>query len=315
MSHYTMYNLSSGAQRSSLALFGTLATVSEALLFVLIGAASVDYVAMKAAWDGAFASLAMPVLLVARAATIFPLCALVNLCRRPAKGARRQKTSRRISPRMQVVMWWSGLKGAVSFALAMTLNDSRASHMVLPTKKAKHLVTTTLVCVLFTNLIVAPLTGPLLRRLRLHTGQTATYQGQGTLGAMPTGSTPPLSAALNGDGGGDTMPLPLLNDSDQTGGGAVVDCGVRWSRLHALRPTAHASRPIHVPHSSCLCMRVHHAPHICPLRVPHVQVGDADGTQWGVHAVWRRLDEIYIKPVFGGRGADGCMLDLEVERE
>ena len=39
-------------------------------------------------------------------------------------GLFRKKESR-ISCRMQTVMWFSGLRGAVSFALAMTLDDTR----------------------------------------------------------------------------------------------------------------------------------------------------------------------------------------------
>eukprot|EP00962_Isochrysis_galbana_P034959 scaffold11917_cov128-Isochrysis_galbana.AAC.7 len=36
----------------------------------------------------------------------------------------------RISCRMQLVMWWSGLRGAISFALAMTLDDTRPDRQV-----------------------------------------------------------------------------------------------------------------------------------------------------------------------------------------
>ena len=201
--------MSGRAQRASRALFGTLAALGDALLSVLIGMAAVDYAATRGAWDGAFAALAMPVLLVARAANIFPLCALVNHCRGARARGARGPAGARISGRMQCVMWWSGLKGAVSFALAMTLNDSRTSHKVVPTAVAEHLVTTTLTCVLVTNLVVAPLTAPLLRRLRLDTEPGA-----------PNASATATSAT----GGAPTMPQPLLAAGGSING--APGCGV-----------------------------------------------------------------------------------------
>ena len=60
-------------------------------------------------WDLSFALLTLPVLFVARALNIFPLSALANRLRRGKKPP--------ISPPMQVVMWFSGMRGALSFAL------------------------------------------------------------------------------------------------------------------------------------------------------------------------------------------------------
>ena len=74
-------------------------------------------------WDLPFALLIVPILLAGRAANIFPLSLVAN---------RYRKGKATVTPPMQVVMWWSGLRGAVSFALAMTLDDSRGSHMVIP---------------------------------------------------------------------------------------------------------------------------------------------------------------------------------------
>jgi NhaP-type Na+/H+ or K+/H+ antiporter len=104
------------------------------------GMSTVDYLDFAThphAWDLYFAVAGMMLLLVGRAANIFPLCALLNGCRRlrcnKRAGSRPHSGKARITCRMQVVMWWSGLKGAVSFALAMTLNDDRASRQVVKT--------------------------------------------------------------------------------------------------------------------------------------------------------------------------------------
>jgi hypothetical protein len=44
----------------------------------------------------------------------------------------------RISCRMQLVMWWSGLRGAISFALAITLDDTRVDHQVRLSRTLPH---------------------------------------------------------------------------------------------------------------------------------------------------------------------------------
>ena len=77
----------------------------------------------------------------------------------------------RITARAQVVMWFAGMRGAVSFALAITLPASAATAAASSGKDVGAwsipMVTTTLGIVLITNLLMAPLTGPLIRSLDL----------------------------------------------------------------------------------------------------------------------------------------------------
>ena len=171
MRHWTFYNLSQTAQASAASTFETLAALGEASLSLLVGVAFVDFVVphvivphvkvpARAVWNAGLVGVVMPVLLIARALNVFPMTHLANR----NFGERNRQP---ISLRMQAVIWWSGLRGAVSFALAMSLDDSRESHQVVSRSLAGYFNSTTLAVILATNLLLAPFTGPIIRRLRL----------------------------------------------------------------------------------------------------------------------------------------------------
>lgn len=75
---------------------------------------------------------------------IFPLAALVNRFRQ-----------HKITKKMMFIMWFSGLRGAIAYALSLHLEFSLETRRVL--------VTTTLIIVLFTILILGGSTMPLLK--------------------------------------------------------------------------------------------------------------------------------------------------------
>ena len=60
-------------------------------------------------WDLTFSIVAFVGCLVGRALDIFPLSFVANLCR---------ERSNKISAKMQVVLWFAGLRGAIAFALS-----------------------------------------------------------------------------------------------------------------------------------------------------------------------------------------------------
>lgn len=66
-------------------------------------------------WDPLFTLLAALFCLAARAAHVFPLAFLANWGRR-----------RKIPLKMQVVMWFAGLRGAIAFALAQNMPGALA---------------------------------------------------------------------------------------------------------------------------------------------------------------------------------------------
>jgi len=63
---------------------------------------------------------AVPILFVARALNIFPLSLVTNSLRSRRAGRAGGYTKSPIGWRMQVVMWFSGMRGALSFALALS---------------------------------------------------------------------------------------------------------------------------------------------------------------------------------------------------
>ena len=166
MRHYTWHNLSPAAQGVSRILFRALACLCDAALSLLLGIAFVDYVVEPfeptadpnlKIWNFALIGTAAWVVLVTRLLNILPMSELANCAFRKKKD--------RITLRMQGVMWFSGLRGSISFALAMTLDSVMEKQ--IDSSVGKPIVTTTLAIILMTNMAMAPLTGPLIRWLRL----------------------------------------------------------------------------------------------------------------------------------------------------
>lgn len=61
----------------------------------------------------------------------------------------------KITKKMQFIMWFSGLRGAIAFALSLNLQlDSEVRHVI---------VTSTLILVLFTTLVLGGSTLPLMK--------------------------------------------------------------------------------------------------------------------------------------------------------
>jgi sodium/hydrogen exchanger 8 len=84
--------------------------------------------------------------LISRACNIFPLSILLNYFR-----------EHKITKKMQFIMWFSGLRGAIAFALSLNLElDTEVRHVI---------VTTTLILVLFTTMILGGATLPLMKLL------------------------------------------------------------------------------------------------------------------------------------------------------
>eukprot|EP00019_Armaparvus_languidus_P010358 CAMPEP_0168579286 /NCGR_PEP_ID=MMETSP0420-20121227/126_1 /TAXON_ID=498008 /ORGANISM="Pessonella sp." /LENGTH=367 /DNA_ID=CAMNT_0008613213 /DNA_START=483 /DNA_END=1586 /DNA_ORIENTATION=- len=138
MSHYTNYNLSSSTHLSSSQLFRMIAFLGETCCFVILG---IQSMALSGEYDFKMIFWGLMLCLLGRAVNVFPLAALVNRFRRT-----------KIDLKMQFFMWFSGLRGAIAFALSFTI----------PTKAKSILFTTTMGIVLFTIFVFGGLTHPLL---------------------------------------------------------------------------------------------------------------------------------------------------------
>ncbi|CAD5208573.1 unnamed protein product [Bursaphelenchus xylophilus] len=129
MSQYTHFNISPITQLTMQQTFRTLSFVAETSTFAYLGLALFT---IKLVFQPIFMVWSVILLFVSRAASIFPISYVVNKC-----------SSRRISMKNQMIMWFSGMRGAVAFALAlhMQLDDPETKRMIL---------TSTLFIVLFT---------------------------------------------------------------------------------------------------------------------------------------------------------------------
>jgi NhaP-type Na+/H+ or K+/H+ antiporter len=108
LSHYNSYNLSVTSQITAHNIFKSLAGLCEFFVFLYIGMGIFTGAFKHINFTFCFAALAF--CLIARVGNIFPISYLANL-------GRQQK----IPIKMQVVMWFAGLRGAIAFALVSFL--------------------------------------------------------------------------------------------------------------------------------------------------------------------------------------------------
>mmetsp|Transcript_12982 Transcript_12982/g.36577 ORF Transcript_12982/g.36577 Transcript_12982/m.36577 type:complete len:604 (-) Transcript_12982:895-2706(-) len=107
LSHYNAYNLSLVAHVASEQIFSTFATLTETIVFIYMGMGV--FTGGLKNFSLSFSIVAIVSCLIARAINIFPLSFLANLCR---------ERSNKITGKMQVVLWFAGLRGAIAFALS-----------------------------------------------------------------------------------------------------------------------------------------------------------------------------------------------------
>lgn len=144
MSHYTHFNLSTVTQITMQQTMRTLAFVAETCVFAYLGLAIFSF---KHRCELSFVIWAIILCLIGRACNIFPLAWLVNRFR-----------EHKITNKMAFIMWFSGLRGAISYALSL--------HLQFSSEETRHVViTTTLIIVLFTTLFFGGSTMPLMKYL------------------------------------------------------------------------------------------------------------------------------------------------------
>ena len=148
MAHYAHHNLSKVTQISAQQAFRMLSFLAETFVFVFLGSALTTF---NHEWHGLTIFWAIIFTLVSRLMNVYPLSNLVNRYR-----------EEKISAKNQLIMWFSGLRGAVAFALSLnfpTVNGSDDTRRVV--------ISTTLAVVLFTVIVLGGGTLPLLRLLRV----------------------------------------------------------------------------------------------------------------------------------------------------
>jgi sodium/hydrogen exchanger 8 len=150
LSHYNSYNLSNTAQVSTEQFFATLASITETIVFLYMGMEV--FTRSFKNWDVAFAILGLLFCLIARALNIFPISFIANCCRR--KGVNK------IPLKMQCVLWFAGLRGAIAFALSMNL----------PGPNSDTYAAVTLFICIFTTVVCGSLTEKILTHFGMREG-------------------------------------------------------------------------------------------------------------------------------------------------
>eukprot|EP01137_Pigoraptor_chileana_P020836 Opistho-2@83731 len=121
--HYTKRNLSVASKTLVGGMFELISFMADSFIFCYLGLTIFTYEHHE--WRPAFMTLSLVTVLFARAANIFPLAFLLNLC-----------TGRAPKPvpfRHMIVMWAAGLRGAISFALAMEDHATESRRIILST--------------------------------------------------------------------------------------------------------------------------------------------------------------------------------------
>ena len=109
-------------------IFGLLNFLAENFIFLYMGFTVFTFDLHR--WDAAFIFWSLFSCAVSRALNIYPLSFLMNL-----------KRTKKIPLRLQHMMWFSGLRGAVAFALAIRNTESGARQLILTTVLVVSVVT------------------------------------------------------------------------------------------------------------------------------------------------------------------------------
>ncbi|POM66997.1 Sodium/hydrogen exchanger 3, partial [Phytophthora palmivora] len=148
--HYHMYNISKASAFAFKQLLSTMAFLAENFIYLYLGLSVFAY-RDSFVWDWGFVFANVGACLLARAFNTFPLCFLANFGR---------SEQQKIPFKYQIVIWFSGLRGAIAFALVLNVTTGNPIHAAI-------LKSSTLFLVLFTTVFFGMATGPLLRVLRL----------------------------------------------------------------------------------------------------------------------------------------------------
>ncbi|KAG6533939.1 hypothetical protein ZIOFF_007818 [Zingiber officinale] len=238
MSHYTWHNVTESSRVTTKHVFATLSFISETFLFLYVGMDAMDIEKWKFVSDSpgksiAISSILLGLVLVGRAAFIFPLSFLSNLTKK--------SPDERIQFKQQITIWWAGLmRGAVSIALAYN-QFARSGHTQL--RGNAFMITSTITVVLFSTVVFGLMTKPLVRFLLPHNAKPT----------MSISSEPSTPSSLH---------APLLYNLQGTDTEAEAEFVHRGPGLRML-----LSKPSHT-----------------------------------VHHYWRKFDNAFMRPVFGGRG-------------
>ncbi|KAG7538040.1 Cation/H+ exchanger [Arabidopsis suecica] len=165
MSHYASYNVTESSRITSRHVFAMMSFIAETFIFLYVGTDALDVTkwntsSLSVGGTLGVSSVITALVLLGRAAFVFPLSILTNFMNRHTER------NESITFKHQVIIWWAGLmRGAVSIALAF--KQFTYSGVTLDPVNAA-MVTNTTIVVLFTTLVFGFLTKPLVNYLLPH---------------------------------------------------------------------------------------------------------------------------------------------------
>ncbi|CAI5465617.1 unnamed protein product [Closterium sp. Yama58-4] len=152
MKRYTFPNLSEVAQVLSAGFFQLIASIAETFTFIYMGTEIA--LGEHQRWGHiSFIFFSIIIIGVARAANVFPCAHLINLFRPPSK---------QIPDSHQKALWFSGLRGAMAFGLALQATHDLPNH-----SHGRAIFTTTTAIVMLTVILLGGSTSTVLERLHV----------------------------------------------------------------------------------------------------------------------------------------------------
>ncbi|KAL8161940.1 hypothetical protein V2J09_013429 [Rumex salicifolius] len=157
MSHYTWHNVTESSRVTTKHAFATLSFVAEIFIFLYVGMDALDIEKWRVVSDSprtsiGVSSVLLALVLVGRAASVFPLSFLSNLTKKSPND--------KIHINQQVTIWWAGLmRGAVSMALAYN-QFTRSGHTQLHGNAL--MITSTISVVLVSTMVFGMMTKPII---------------------------------------------------------------------------------------------------------------------------------------------------------
>uniref|UniRef100_A0A7N0V9X3 Sodium/hydrogen exchanger n=2 Tax=Kalanchoe fedtschenkoi TaxID=63787 RepID=A0A7N0V9X3_KALFE len=150
MKRYSYSNLSESSQRFVSAFYHLISSLAETFTFIYMG---IDIAMENHSWSHAgFIFFSIIFIVVARAANVFSCGYLVNMVRPPHT---------QIPPKHLKALWYSGLRGAMAFALALqSVHD-------LPDGHGKIIFSATTAIVVLNVLLIGGSTGTMLEALKV----------------------------------------------------------------------------------------------------------------------------------------------------
>ncbi|XP_043486333.1 sodium/hydrogen exchanger 7 isoform X5 [Polistes fuscatus] len=166
--HYTYNNLSPDSRQRTKHLFELLNFLAENFIFSYIGVSMFTF--PKHHFDPGFIFAGFLCALLGRAANVYPLSFILNLARKP-----------KISMNYQHMLFFAGLRGAMSFALAIrnTVSDARQA-----------MLTTTSLIVILTVILQGGATTQFLSWFNIPVGVDEEIEGLSQNGVRSDGSVP-----------------------------------------------------------------------------------------------------------------------------